>query len=479
MTKINPPNHLTIQPSSHVHFIGICGYLMNGVAITLKEQGYKITGSDQDAYPPTTTLLKEKGINWHPCYSPNNLKEKPDLVIIGNHISPENPEAKEAIKQKLKILSLPELIYQIFKNKKRIVVAGTHGKTTTTSMIAWILQNSGLDPSYLIGGIMKNTNKGYHTGQGKYVVIEGDEYRTAFFDPKPKILHYCPDIAVLTTCELDHPDYFKNLQQTKKAFLDFLEMIPRSGFIVLGVDDPNVFSLQRKVARKIISYGVSAQADYQAKNITHVNGQPNFEVVCKGKRLAKLSLQLPGLINIQNALAAVTVCHQLKISVAQIKKALASFPGARRRFEVIGIKNDIVIVDDYAHHPTKILATLKAAQEKYPQKRIIAVFEPHTYSRTKVLFKEYLRSLKIADKIIFAPLLPAREKGQPETVTSKDLVKELREIHPAASYLEKEKIVEYLINDLKKGDVVVIMSVSGLDNLAKRLFNRLKNDEKS
>lgn len=460
---------------NHIHFLGICGYLMSGVAITLKKQGFKITGSDQGAYPPTTHLLKEEGIDWSKHYSAHNLKEKPDLVVIGAHISANNPEAKAAIEKKFKTTSLPALIYKIFQNKKRIVIAGTHGKTTTTSLLAWILQSAKLNPSYLIGGLLKNTNRGYQSGKGKYVVIEGDEYRTAFFDQKPKILHYHPDIAILTTCELDHPDYFPNLSQVKKAFLQFLKMVSKNGLIVLGIDDPQVNSLQKEIKGPVITYGLTPKADYQAKNIVYREGKTEFEVIKKGQSLAKFSLTLPGQINVQNALTAIAVTDQLNIPVKIIHEAVASFQGARRRFEVVGVVNDIVVIDDYAHHPTKIAKTLKAAQEKYPQARILVVFEPHTYSRTKALFENYLQALKLADEAIITPLFPAREKGQKPTVTSQDLVNELRKLHASVHYIkENQEIVKYLKKNLKKGDIVIIMSVGGLDNLARSLFNRLK-----
>lgn len=467
-------NNLAIKSSDHIHFIGICGYLMSGVAITLKQQGFQITGSDENAYPPTTDLLKKEGVKVT-SYSPDNLIKRPALVVIGNHVNADNVEVQAAQKQNLKITSLPALIYQLFSDKKRIVVAGTHGKTTTASLIAWILKSCDLDPSYLIGGLIRNTHQGYRSGQGEYVVIEGDEYKTAFFDTQPKIFHYHPDIAVLTTCEFDHPDYFQNLDQVKETFIRFLNQVSENGIAILNVDDANIASFQKQIKPKIATCGFSDQADYRIQKVLYQPDHTEFEINYDGKILATFSLKLPGQINVQNAAGAIAVAHQLNIPQEKIKKALSSFFGVSRRFEVIFENQDLAIIDDYAHHPTKISETIKAARLRYPQSHLWVIFEPHTYSRTRALFPDYVQSLKNADQIILSPLLPARERNKTPTIKSQDIVKELASINKKAFYFaQKKDLIQYLVNHWQRKSVILIMSVSGLDNLAQDLKVALK-----
>lgn len=462
-----------------IHFIGICGYIMSATAVMLKKMGYEITGSDQNAYPPATETVDRAGIKRFEKHSPANF-DTPDLVVIGNHISEDNLEAHEAIKRDFKIISLPELIGKIFFDKKRIVVGGSHGKTTTTSLIAWILETSGLDPSYLVGGIMRNTGRGFKLGKGNFFVIEGDEYRTAFFDQKPKFFHYKPDVAVLTTCELDHPDYFDSFSKVKDNFFNFLNLVPKDGLVVCGIDDPQVEKIFKKIKRPKVSYGLRKGTNYQAINLDFGEKATKFKVKKKNGFIDVFRISSPGKINVQNALAAIAVSDYLRIPIGKIKKGLASFRGAARRFEIVGSPKGVTIVDDYAHHPTKIKKTLEAARARYPKAKIYCVFEPHTYSRTKTLFADYIRAFGNADEVIIADLMPAREAGQKPSITSEELTTGIKKHHLNVRFIASSpKILKYLVAGVKKDDVVIVMSVGGLDGLARNLVNAIGSRSKA
>lgn len=457
----------------HIHFIGICGYIMSAMAVMLKKMGYQVTGSDQDAYPPGTRVVDQAKIKWFKKYSSANLKA-PDLVVIGNHIRSDNIEARRAIKKKLAIISLPELIGKIFADKKRIVVAGTHGKTTTTSLISWCLETARFDPSYLVGGIIQNTGKGFKLGQGDFFVVEGDEYRTAFFDQKPKFFHYKPNVAVLTTCELDHPDYFASLLEIKKVFFKFLNFVPQDGLVVLGIDDANIVKMQKGINRPQISYGLTRKAKYKGFDI-ELGTPVRFKVKTDDQFLAEFEILLPGKINVQNALAAIAVTHRLGVPLRKIKKGIATFKGVKRRFEIVGKPRGITIIDDYAHHPTKIKKTLAAARSLYPQNKIYCLFEPHTYSRTKALLSDYSRVFDQADEVIVASLMPAREADQKPSITSQEVVGAIKKYQKNVRFIaDSAAILEHLVSRLKQGNVLIIMSVGGLDNLARRLINAIE-----
>lgn len=456
-----------------IHFIGICGYIMGATAVMLKKIGYQVTGSDQDAYPPSTEVVKEAGIRCFEKYSPFNLGAS-DLVVIGNHIRSDNPEAKTAIKKNLTVISLPELIGKIFTDKRRIVIAGTHGKTTTTSLIAWVMQAAGLDPSYLVGGIIQNTGRGFKLGKGDFFVVEGDEYRTAFFDQRPKFLHYHPEIAVLTTCEFDHPDYFASLVEVKNTFFKFLNQVPDNGLVVLGVDSSENAKIFKELKKPKISYGLSKRAKCVGFDIKP--GLPTrFKVKLGDELLGDFEIFLPGSINVQNALASIAVGHHLGISNKNIKKAIASFKGVKRRFEIMGKVKGVTVIDDYAHHPTKIRKTLSAARTIYKKNKIYCVFEPHTYSRTKALLIDYAQAFGKADEVIIAKLMPAREADQEPSISSREVIQAIKEYHPRVKLILKlSEILKYLTSQVDQGDVVMIMSVGGLNNLARRLIDAIK-----
>lgn len=453
-----------------IHFIGVCGYIMSAAAAMLAKIGYQVSGSDESAYPPGTEVVDRAGVKRFENYSALNLQGA-DLVVIGNHINQDNVEARFAFQESFPVMSLPQLIGQLFSDKQRLVVAGTHGKSTTTALIAWCLRQAGLEPSYLVGGVMKNTGQGFNLGKGDYLVIEGDEYRTSFFDNQPKFFHYRPKIAVLTNCELDHPDFFKDLAAVKKTFQQFLNFLPNDGLAVLGIDCPATAGLATNAK---LTFGLTKKADYQAVGI-RFEKKTQFQVKKKGRFLSEFTLSLPGEINVQNALAAITVSDYLGASLTTIKKAIASFQGVGRRFEIVGQPGGITVVDDYAHHPTKISKTLAAARSYHRQGKIYAIFEPHTYSRTKALLFEYGKAFSQADEVIIASLMPAREKGQKPIISSQDVVHAISLHHSRAIFLDSdEKIINHLAGRAQKGDLVILMSVSGMNNLAGRIFDAIQ-----
>ena len=462
-----------LKNTKRIHFIGVCGYLMSAVAAMLARLGYQVSGSDDEAYPPGTEIVDQAGIKRFEKYSALHLGQV-DLVVIGNQIEADNPEARKALTGGFQVVSVPQLIGQLFQDKQRLVVAGTHGKSTTTALISWCLEQAGFKPSYLIGGVMKNTGQGFRLADGDYLVIEGDEYRTSFFDPQPKFLHYQPQIAVVTNCELDHPDFFTDLPAVKKAFGEFLNLVPDHGLAVLGVDCPAVVELASKLKKPKLTYGLKSQADYQAVKI-QFTATTQFQVQKKGKNLAEFQLALPGEINVQNALAAIAVADYLKIDLVALKKSLADFQGVGRRLEIVGRPKDIIVIDDYAHHPTQIRQVLAAVRSRYPQGKIYAVFEPHTFSRTKALLAGYAGAFGAAEAVVIAPLMPARESGQPATISSAEVVRTIGRHQPQVVFLDQEeKIISHLLDRIKQKDIIIIMSVGGLNGLARRVVDAIQ-----
>lgn len=462
-----------MEKLKRVHFIGVCGYLMSAAAAMLARLGYQVSGSDDKAYPPGTEIVDQAGIKRFEKYSARHLGQV-DLVVIGNQIEMDNPEARKALAGGFQVVSVPQLISQLFHDKQRLVVAGTHGKSTTAALISWCLEQAGFKPSYLIGGLMRNTGLSFQLGQGDYLVIEGDEYRTSFFDQQPKFLHYQPHIAVVTNCELDHPDFFTDLPAVKKVFEEFLNLVPGYGLAVFGVDDSAVAELASKFKKPKLTYGFNHQADYRGIKI-QFGAATRFQVQKKGKNLAEFQLTLPGEINVQNALAAIAVVDYLKVDLAVLKKAVADFQGVGRRLEIVGRPKGVTVIDDYAHHPTQIRQVLAAVRRRYPQGKIYAVFEPHTYSRTKALLAGYAGAFGAAEAVVIAPLLPARESNQPAAISSEEVVRAISHYQQSVVFLDQEeKIISHLLARIKSKDIVIIMSVGGRHGLARRIVDAIQ-----
>lgn len=473
-----------MKKAEYIHFIGIKGVGMTALAVLAKEAGIRITGSDIVEKFLTDEVLGKAGITFKTGFSPENIEGNPDLVVVtGAHGGLDNPEAKEAQKRGLKVVSQGEAV-GIFmeglvlgrKDLFGISVAGSHGKTTTTSMVAFLFSKAGLDPSFISGcaGISGLEAPG-HFGKGKYFVAEADEYATfPQNDKTPKFLWQNPQVTVITNIEYDHPDIFDNLAQIKDAFRQFIQKLPPDGILIASTDNPVVKSLFQNFRGEKISFGFGPTCDWQITKVSFGEGKTWFWVKHKNLDLGKFTLSVPGKYNALNALAAIVVGVSLGIPVEKIRQILPKFFGTKRRFEFISETNGIKLYDDYAHHPTEISATLKAAKEWFPGKRIIVIFQPHTYSRTKALFDEFARCFSFADYTVLVGIYPsAREEIDP-TISSKLLAIEVARHQRNVSYLPgKEEVIEYLGKIARPGDIILTMGAGDIFSWHKDILSAL------
>src|SRR5271155_4233296 len=371
-----------------VHFVGIGGTAMAAVAAALRDKGYAVSGSDQNVYPPMSTFLAAKKIAVLQGYAESNLSHKPDLVVIGNAVSRGNPEAEFVLDQKLRYCSLPELLKEFFiRGKRSIVVAGTHGKTTTTSLLAWVFEHSGLNPSFFIGGIPNNLGQGARFTDSEWFIIEGDEYDTAFFDKRSKFIHYLPECAIINNLEFDHADIFENLDAVKKSFSHFIRLIPRNGLLLANGDDANLAPLLNVTHCPVKRFGLGENNSVQAFNLKLAPTASEFEIPS-----FKFHINLLGELNVRNALAVVAAAKHCGLSNKQIQSAFDTFKGIKRRMEVKGIAGGVTVIDDFGHHPTAIRETLRALRIKYAKEKIWAVFEPRSNTTRRNVFQEELAS---------------------------------------------------------------------------------------
>src|SRR4051812_23207885 len=366
-----------------IHFVGICGTAMASAAAAMQEKGFHVTGSDTNVYPPMSTFLAQRKIEVMPTYAEKNLAHKPDLVVIGNAVSRGNPEAEFVLDHKLRYCSLPELLKEFFiRGKRSIVVAGTHGKTTTTSLLTWVFEHNGLNPSYLIGGIPNNLSQGARFTDSEWFIIEGDEYDTAFFDKRSKFVHYLPEIGIVNNLEFDHADIFENLGAIQKSFSHFIRLIPRNGLLLGNGDDPNLSSLLNVAHCPVKRFGWCVSNAVHAFNLRYGPTATEFEIPS-----FKFHLNLVGELNVRNALAVVACAKHCGLSNKQIQSAFDTFKGIKRRMEVRGISGGVTIVDDFGHHPTAIRETLRALRMKYPSQKIWAIFEPRSNTTRRNVFQ--------------------------------------------------------------------------------------------
>lgn len=461
----------------HIHILGICGYATGGLALMAKKMGYLVTGSDEDAYPPMSDLLTQRGIAWVNRHSGENLKRwgQPDLVIQGNQIRAGNPELLAAGSQRLKIISDSEFFYDLTKDRRRIVVTGSHGKTTTSALIAWILAAAGRRPGFRLGSVVKNFKEAVRLGAGPEFVFEGDEYTTTFADARPKFFHFHPQIAVLNNVEWDHPDIFKTRVAYEKIFKKYLiEELGTSATLVANAEDVVVQRLLSLSRAKITTFGFK-KGDVRAEGIVHGKKSTQFQVTNKNKFLGSFETFLAGDHNVRNCLAAIGLALNLKIDVPTMARALKTFKGTSRRFEVLGEVRSVTVIDDYAHHPTKARETIAAAKKRFPRSRLLVIYVPHTYSRTKALLPEHARAFNQADWVVITEIEPARERHLVALINSQELVEAIRPHQPNVFFLkESAEIINFVKSKVKKGDVVLCMSVRGFDNLAQNLAAALK-----
>ena len=451
----------------YIHFIGIGGIGMSGIAELLNNLGFKITGSDIKA-SENVKRLESLGIEISIGHSPNNLKNA-DVVVYSSAIPLDNPEMLMAISKSIPVIRRAEMLGELINLKRTsIAVGGTHGKTTTSSMIGMILEKSGYDPTLVVGGLVSNLNSNVKLGSGELIVVEADEFDRSFLALKPTI-------AIITNIELEHTDCYDNIEDLKSAFIQFAKSVPFYGEIIACLDSPIVEEILRKIERPIITYGISQDADYQAKSIEFESNYSKFDIYYKGEKTERVILNVPGEHNILNALASIALCREMDISFKTIKEGLLKYQGVRRRFDIKGIYNDIMIVDDYAHHPTEIIATLNAAKNGW-NKRIVAVFQPHLYTRTLKFYKEFSNALKIADLIILTDIYPAREIPI-DGVSSKLIFNELKKKKTNCFYVSNlDDLEKKLDNLLKKNDLLITLGAGTIWRYNTSYTNHLKNN---
>jgi UDP-N-acetylmuramate: L-alanyl-gamma-D-glutamyl-meso-diaminopimelate ligase len=473
-----------MDEDKHIHLIGICGTAMASLAGMLKQRGFHVTGSDAAAYPPMSDFLGELGIPVAQPFDLRNLEPRPDLVVVGNAISRGNAELEQVLDQRIPFCSLPQLLHEEFLlGKEVLVVAGTHGKTTTTSMLAWIFHTAGMQPSFLIGGIAENFGSSFHLGQGKHFILEGDEYDTAFFDKGPKFLHYFPDAAILTSVEFDHADIYKDLDAVETAFKRLVNLIPRRGWIVAfdGAagetgESPSLERCLSKAFCPVGRYGTGARADWRIADLKFEASRTSWSVMRDGRAWAELEFPLAGEYNVWNATAAAALAAHYGISKEEITAALKTFKSVKRRLEVRAQVNGITIIDDFAHHPTAIAGTLKALRARYAGARLWAILEPRSNTlRRRVLQADLARSLALADEVIVAGVFRSDLVPVNERLELPELAAEIQQHGSRARLVaDADEVVKTIAPEMRAGDVVAILSNGGFGGIYEKLPARLR-----
>lgn len=466
-----------MQNSKHIHLIGICGTAMASLAGMLQLQGHRVTGSDAAAYPPMSDLLAGLGIPVLEPYAESNLEPRPDLVVVGNAISRGNVELELVLDRRIPFCSMAAILHDEFlKGRESLVVAGTHGKTTTTSMLAWIYEvasrtNPDLAPSFLIGGVAENFGTSFSVRPTRPFLLEGDEYDTAFFDKGPKFLHYFPDAAILTHVEFDHADIYADLEAVKTAFKRLVNLVPRRGRIVAFDGSVNVSECVAKAFCPVERYGFAADSHWRVTDLRHEGGLTRWTLARGGSVFAELSLPMAGEHNALNATAAAALAAGQGVPVAAIVEALATFRSVKRRLEVRAVVHGVTIIDDFAHHPTAIRETLRALRGAYPGRRLIAVLEPRSNTLRRNVFEaDLVESLALADRVVLAAVfksenIPAAERLVPENVVAALNARGV----PAAVLADADAIVTALAPEVREGDVVAILSNGGFGGIYVKL----------
>jgi len=459
------------KPVHNIHFLGVCGTAMGSVAAALRELGFIVTGSDDNVYPPMSTFLAAKGIEISRGYSPANIPSETDLVVVGNALCRGNPELEAVLNRRLLYRSLPETLKDFFlQGKTNIVVSGTHGKTTTTSLVTWLFREAGCDPSFLIGGIARDLGRGAAFCDSNYFILEGDEYDTAFFDKRSKFLHYLPETVIINNIEFDHADIFANLDEIKLSFRRLVNIVPSAGYIFINADDPNCAEVVTGSLTRIFTVGFNEKATHQVTDVRHNGAGSEFAMA--GHRFR---LSLIGEFNVRNAAMAVAVGLAYGLPVEIIQRALASFTGVARRQELRGEVNGIKVIDDFGHHPTAIRETLFALRHRYPGRKIWAIFEPRSNTTRRAIFQRALpEALKLADGVIVAGVahldqLPAGDRLDPERV-----VQSIQECGIPAFYEPCVNDILHRVKPLARtGDVIVVFSNGGFEGIHQRLLTEL------
>jgi UDP-N-acetylmuramate: L-alanyl-gamma-D-glutamyl-meso-diaminopimelate ligase len=460
---------------TRIHLIGICGTAMATLAAMLKQKGFDVRGSDQNVYPPMSDFLAQQGITILQGYRAEHISGELDMVVIGNAISRGNPELEEVLDRKIRYCSLPEAIRDHFLwGARSVVIAGTHGKTTTTSLAGWLLTHGGADPSVLVGGIVENFDASYRIGGGREFVIEGDEYDSAFFDKTAKFLKYLPDIAVVGNIEFDHADIYPDLDAIRLAFRRLVNLVPRRGLLLLGADNPDALALRERAHCRVETFGLSDGADWQAHELQADGASTRFSVRRGGTPSGAFQVPLLGAFNVRNALAALAVGAAVGLNLDTMAVGLRKFRGIRRRMELRGTAAGVTVYDDFAHHPTAIAETLDGVRSAFPGRRLWAIFEPRSATSCRRVFQEeFVQALGRADRVVlpavFRSTLPDEERLSPEA-----MIEDLRRTGHKAHYIPQvDDIVSAVARDAREGDLVVVMSNGGFDNIHQKLLDAL------
>ncbi len=464
-----------------VYLIGICGTGMGSLAGLFREAGYRVRGSDAATYPPMSTRLHAMGAHVIEGYRASNLDSPPGLVVVGNACIPKHPEAARAREERLPQGSFPEVLAHFFmRDKRSLVVAGTHGKTTTTGMLVHILKECGRDPSFLIGGVMANDDRSYGLGSGPHFVVEGDEYDSAYFDKRPKFMHYRPMCAAVTSMEFDHADIYDDWEDYRDAFREFAGIVSTDGVLALNGDDPNVRDLAAFSSAPVRMFGIDSQeVDTRASLLETTNEGTRFRLTIDSADVGDVSVPMGGRHNVLNALAALTIGLEEELSIAEMARALASFQGMKRRQEVIAQIRGVTVVDDFAHHPTAVRETISAVRGRWPGRKIIAAFEPRSNSSRRKVFEEpYVDAFTGADSVMICRP-PFRHNDRPEDFMDVDRISdELIERGVASAALDDaDTILHRIVAEASPGDIVLIMSNGGFGNIHKKLATALQQRE--
>ena len=462
----------------HIHLVACCGTAMGSLAGMLKARGYHITGSDQHVYPPMSTQLAAWGIPIYEGFNAAHLNPRPDLVVIGNVATRDNAEAVATREAGIAAMSFPQALAHFFiQDRHGVVVTGTHGKSTTTALIAWVLTHAGYDPNVFVGAVMRNFDSTFRLGEGPHMVIEGDEYDSAYFDKGPKFLHYRPRTAVLTSIEFDHADIYRDFEHVRSAFVRFLNIMPADGCLVACADHHQVREVlaNNPVASAVQTYGIEPGADWRAEVYTSSPAGTELTVSHKDEPYGQFRVPLYGPHNVQNVLATIAVASHLGLNPVQIAAGLTTYTHIKRRLEVRGTVGGVTVIDDFAHHPTAVQVTLEGVRQAYPGKRIWAVFEPRTAtSRRKVFQQDYIQALQGADHVILSDIHRKETLSPSERLSPETIVEALRErIAGADFHADTSGIIDQLCRDTRPGDVVIVMSNGGFDHIHERLLTAL------
>jgi UDP-N-acetylmuramate: L-alanyl-gamma-D-glutamyl-meso-diaminopimelate ligase len=462
----------------HIHFIGICGTAMATAAAMLKQKGFDVVGSDQDIYPPMSDFLAAEGITALSGYRAEHITGTLDLVVVGNAISRGNPELEEVLDRKIRYCSLPEAIREHFLwGSRSVVVAGTHGKTTTTALVGWVLTSGGMDPSVLVGGIARNFGdhgSSYRLGHGREFVIEGDEYDSAFFDKTAKFLKYLPDIAVVNNVEFDHADIYEDLAAVSLAFRRLVRLVPRNGLLLLGADSAGALALKGAAVSRVHTFGLADDADWQAHGLESSGDATRFHVSHARSPFGSFEVPLVGAYNVRNALAAIAVATEVGLDVERIAAALKSFAGVRRRLEKVGTADGVTVYDEFAHHPTAGAETLAGVRSAHPTARVWAVFEPRSASSCRRVFQDdFALAFAAADEVLIAPVFRSTLPDS-ERLSVPALVRALHDRGQSALEAESvDDIIARIVRAHRPGDLVVIMSNGGFGGIHHKLLRAL------